>query len=272
MRKAFGEKVRQFRHERGITGAMLGKALKCTQANISKLEAGKIKPSVEQAKTIAKALALSSEEAEELRELATNYLYDFDRWSFEETDQYYLYQNAIGSKEQSSTIHWAFSWNVIPGLFQTKEYVEEMHLPLNLEPRRLAEVIGARLKRQLVLENLSKTFRFVLAEQSLYTLVTSKKAHCEQLRQMRRFIGKREGRIAVRILPRDSRLTLIPNVNFVIFDFKSVLVDEQYKTFLVWYDGQVEAYKALYSDLWEKSASTMGALKLIDSAIQYFQR
>lgn len=251
---------------------MLGKSLRCTQANISKLESGQIKPSLELATDIGKALSLNQAQTSELRELATNYLYDFDRWSFEETDQYYLYQNAIGSKERAASAIWGFNWNVIPGLLQTKEYIEEMHRPLDLDVKRLADVVSARLKRQLILEDNSKTFRFTLAEQCLYTLLTNSSAHVAQLKKLRAKLHRREGRISIRILPRDQRLSLIPNVNFTIFDFKSILVDEQYRTFLVWYEGQVEAYKALFSDLWEKALPGERALSIVETAIKHFDR
>lgn len=91
------------------------------------------------------------------------------------------------------------------------------------------------------------------------------------MRRLRGKIDKTEGRVAVRVVPRNLRLRLIPNVNFVILDFKSVLVDEQYCSFLVWYEGQVEAYRALFDDHWERAALGIAAQKLIDSAIEYFQ-
>jgi transcriptional regulator with XRE-family HTH domain len=270
MRKAFGECVREHRRKKGVRGQDLAKLLDVSQANVSKIENGLIKPSVELATKIGRALKLPAHAIQELEQLARCYLYDFDRWTFEESDQYHMYQNVIAARETAAAHLAEFVWNVVPGLLQTREYIEAMHLPLNLEPQRLEEVVNLRVQRQGVLQDRNKLFRFLMAEQGLYTFFADVEQHIAQLKKVRSVLARPSANITLRILRKDEKLALIPNSNFDIYDFTTVLVTELNRTFTVWYTGQVEAYNALFAELWEKACGKKKAVELVDDALAFF--
>jgi transcriptional regulator with XRE-family HTH domain len=270
VRKAFGEKIRELRRARNISGVQLSKALGISQAAISKIENGAIKPSLDLVARISKALKLSASDKLELELLTSNYLRDFDRWAFEESDQYHLYQRKIGEAEKKAQTYSTFVWNVIPGLLQTREYTAANHEGINLDPKRLEAVLGAWAERQKILSDKKCSFKFLMAEQALYTLTCSLDTHNTQLDKIQSLLEMSPQNLECRILPRDARVVLFPNVNFIICDDKFVLMDEQYQTQTIWYKGQIEAYLALFEDIWHRASGSRDSQRMISQAKSHF--
>jgi hypothetical protein len=131
-------------------------------------------------------------------------------------------------------------------------------------------LILCNTQRQAILKDSSRRFRFLLAEQSLYTCFASANAHIDQLKKISHLVKKSPLNIEIRILPRNSKLTLIPNVNFILCDKGLVLIDGQYQTIKVWYEGQIDAYATLFDDLWAKCASQSASIRLLRQAIANF--
>lgn len=268
MKKIFGSKVRELRKRALISGEDLARRLECTQASISKIENGLTKPSVKLAKKISVALRLSASDRKELEELAAQILYDFDRWTFEESDQYSLYQNKIANAEEEAREYDAFTWNVIPGLLQSDEYIRAIADTIELGPVRKEKMLKIRFQRKEILKDTSKKFRFLLHEQTLYTRVSMELVHLHQLKYLRNLVRKAPPHIEVRILPRVTQLLLIPNLNFLLLSGSRgthVLADQQYHTQFIWEPGQVSAYKSVFTELWDK-ANPILTEKLIQAA------
>lgn len=260
---ALGQKLRSLRKERGVSGEELAALLEYSQAGVSKIENGLIKPDLEYIGAFCDALGLSKAVRSDLIETAQLFLWDFDRWrSDSDTPKI---QKIIEQREKRAKLLRVFTWFIVPGLLQTRGYVTAIYKQY-VGGTYLQRTISARMSRQKVLADRGKSFEFVMGEQTLYTRIGEDEQHLEQLEHLERCM--RERIFDIRILPARARLPIIPNTSFVIFDSKLVSVDQQHGAINFWNEEEVRSYLEVFRAVRDISVGGGGGLKLIGRAIK----
>lgn len=156
-REYLGEKLKAVRKRCKISGQTIAEAVGVNQSTISRLEQGLIKPEIELVNRYLAALRLPIEESEDLRFLAESFLIEFDRWKCYEEGAIASLQKTAQKWEHSSKIVQTFSPQVIPGLFQTEEYMDHLFLALGEQNAKLRDkAVRARVARKKILKKNSK--------------------------------------------------------------------------------------------------------------------
>ena|SRR5437879_2615689 len=157
--------LRRLRLEAGLSGAVAGERAGLTQAKVSRTETGAFMPTAEQVEALCRAYKAPAElrrelvaMARELREerIPTQKIYKEGGWQAQER---FARIEATAGRIRSLIPC------IIPGLFQTREYISAL-MGSVLAPVDIERTVEARLARRSVLDS-DRTFEFVLAEGAL---------------------------------------------------------------------------------------------------------
>src|SRR5216683_3368253 len=158
--------LRDLRQAAGMTGTQAADQTGMSQPKISKLENGRLLPSVRDVRTLVALYRARPAVRDELQGIA-------DRLHMKiESNRTILRRGAarqqaqLGEIEaQASTLR-CFSPIEIPGLLQTAEYIRRV-FARDLSGAELARAVAARQQRQQLLYDTAKAFTFVVTEAAL---------------------------------------------------------------------------------------------------------
>jgi transcriptional regulator with XRE-family HTH domain len=165
-RERLATALRDLRQSAGLTGVDAARGAGMSQPKISKLENGRLLPSVADVQTLLSLYQAPRAERDDLLELAGRLHARI------ESNRTILRRGAarmqarLGELETESMTLRYFSPIVIPGLLQTAEYMRRV-FSVDLSGTELARTITARLDRQQILYDTAKTFTFVITESAL---------------------------------------------------------------------------------------------------------
>ena len=165
-RERLATALRDLRQSAGMTGVDVARRAGMSQPKISKLENGRLMPSVQDVQTLLGVYQARDPERERLLELVARLHATI------ESNRTILSRGAarrqarLGELEQQATALRYFSPIVIPGLLQTAEYMRRV-FSLDLSGTELARTVAARQERQQILYDTTKTFTFVITEAAL---------------------------------------------------------------------------------------------------------
>ncbi len=152
-RERLATALRDLRQDAGMTGVEAARRARMSQPKISKVENGRLLPSVADVQTLLTLYQAGAAERDALLEVAAR-LHVARR------------QARLGELEHEATTLRYFSPIVIPGLLQTAEYMRRV-FSLDLSGAELARTVTARQARQQILYDSAKTFTFVITETAL---------------------------------------------------------------------------------------------------------
>jgi transcriptional regulator with XRE-family HTH domain len=165
-RERLATALRDLRQNAGLTGTEAARGARMSQPKISKLENGRLLPSVEDVQTLLGLYQAGAAEQDALLEVAGRL------HSAVESNRTILRRGAarrqarLGELEHEATTLRYFSPIVIPGLLQTAEYMRRV-FSLDLSGAELTRTVAARQARQQILYDATKTFTFVITETAL---------------------------------------------------------------------------------------------------------
>ncbi|GAA1036362.1 helix-turn-helix transcriptional regulator [Virgisporangium ochraceum] len=226
-----GRILATMRRSRKLSGAELAKRVGMSQPKISRLENGVGFPDPEDVGRIARELGAEDDEIRRLVELAERAHNRMTDWR--------PFPTPLASK-QRGVAHWEsdaatlrqFEPAVICGLLQTSGYAravlstfQELIL-LDAEPAAgpsVAEAVSARMRRQEVLADEGKSFRFILSETALGNRICPSDEMPSQIHRLRQVA--RQDNVSLAIIPADALWRVPPMHGFQLFDEKTVTVD-----------------------------------------------
>lgn len=260
---AIGRRLRDLRKEHKVSGIQLAQRTGCTQSLISKIENGKIKPSIDYIKKFSLALSLSNSIENELLQITTAFLLNFDRWSQDDSSFADL-QEVVRSRELKAKTIQSFSLNLMSGLVQTESYARAIFAlhGTNLSEKEVTQALRVRMRRQSVLDDINKTIQIVISEGSLGNWIAEPQLMEEQLNKLKAVI--QEGRIELRILPFFTRTAVLPITSFALYDEGVVGIETQTLSFQLWEKEEIELYKELFRKMLVESVSGRKAIAMID--------
>lgn len=266
-REEFGRRLAGLRESRQLSGRALAKKLKISQSKLSKLETGKLIASREFLEAFADVLTLSRTERNDLFIRAEVLLQEFNRFDVSRRGEFSKTQRAI-SVLGYQTLR-VFQVSLVPGLLQTKEYVDAVFSSAKLSPflpaggdvdKDLRQAIKERLRQQENLNKKDKRFAFLIHESALRTRVCSDKEMVAQLRHLKSFVGREN--VEVGVIPWRANLPVLgvefPMHSFDIFDETLVSVELFVGTLDIWDPAAVKEYVYLFSSL--RKAAVYGQL------------
>jgi transcriptional regulator with XRE-family HTH domain len=271
-RKHLAETLRELRKAAGLSGERLGVRAAMSQSKVSRIESGKIVPTVVDVERIVKALEVPSEVAQELLSLARVANVDYTSWRSYARVGLWRRQAELKALAESSGMMRHLLPIMPSGLLQTRAYTRAVLTPV-VEGRPARDVdraVQARLDRQEVLIDETRQFHFLLAEQALRLRLASTPVMIEQLQHMAELAERPN--IELTILPTSVQLGDAPLNSFVVYDDRLVMI-ELFSGGVALRDPQEISYHLnLFEYFNDRAVSGVEAQQFIEAVADEFMR
>lgn len=222
-RGGLAEQLQRMRKAAGLTGDQLATQLGWPRSKVPKLENGRQMPT--EADITAWAAACNQPAAtSELLATLSDAQAVHRQWRLRGGGQVAV-QDEFDALVRRATRIRNFEMFLVPGLLQTPGYARYRALQsvrLHGAPEHQVEdVVSARMRRQEVLYDTSKTFEFVITEAALRYLLCPPDVMYTQLERLATI--SEFGNITLGIIPPQTELTIAPEVGFIITDDVTVV-------------------------------------------------
>jgi len=168
-RNELGARLRELRRAAGLNGQQLADALSWPPSKVSKIEHGKQTPTDDDVRAwcwAARAEAQIERLLADLHTLETRHA----EWQREMRGGLTALQQSVGQRETETRIFRTFQPTLIPGLLQTPDYARsrmEQNARIWSRKSDIDEAVAARMRRQDILYDTSRKFRFVITEAAI---------------------------------------------------------------------------------------------------------
>lgn len=218
-RLAFGDALRQLREAAGLSGKRLAAQVGWPASKVSRIETAKQSVSDADVRAYCEAAGASEDIEAELRQELREIRLEGASWKAQLRTGHRARQEYSDQLERNATHIRLFEHAVVPGLVQTAEYarhVFERHAELHQTPRDTDEAIAARMSRQEVLYDSTKTIEVLCSEAALRHPIAPPDVMAAQLDRLLALSGMSTTRLA--LLPMDTQLPVAPLHGFVLVD------------------------------------------------------
>jgi transcriptional regulator with XRE-family HTH domain len=224
-RATLAESLRELRRAAGLSGERLAVRCAMSQAKISRIETGKILPSVVDVEQIVKALDVPTEAAERLLSLARVANVDYTSWRSAARVGSWHRQREIKALQESSAVVRQFLPAIPSSLLQTRGYAREaLTSSVRGAPDRdIEKMIEVRMDGKSLLAEPGRAFSFVLTEQAVMWRRAPLEVMVDQVEHMAELAMLDTVELA--ILPKAAEVFAAPLNIFVIYDERLVTVE-----------------------------------------------
>lgn len=255
-----GAALVRMRRARGLTGAQLAAQVGMSQPKISRIERGQGLPDPQDVGIIARALGADDQLVQTLMnraERSHDRMTDWRPASTARVDQ----QKTLAGWESAATTVRTFEPALVPGPLQTSGYAKAVfesfrsipHVGDDLSESAVLAAVSARVRRQEVLADRSKSFQFLLGEAALKRRIYSPVEMLAQIDHLRE-TAARNPNVKIAVILDGAPAGLPLQHGFTVIDDKLVVVD-LYNTGLTSRSRRdVESYRRVL-DILEESAT-----------------
>ncbi|MGH3930771.1 MAG: helix-turn-helix domain-containing protein [Pseudonocardiaceae bacterium] len=268
-RAQFGSRLRALREDARLTGKDLAARLGWHQSKVSRLENGKQTATIEDVEAWAQAVQASAEQVDVLIAELHGMRFEYATWKHQLRSGTARRQRANLPLEANAALVRVFVPDMVPGLLQTAEYARHVFarlVSLHGIPNDVDEGVRTRMRRQQVLYDPARRFRFLLTEAALRYRLGPPSVHRGQLDRLLAAAGL--DTITLTIIPFTATLPVVPSHAFTMFDDTLVLVE----TIGAELAFRAAAEKALYAEvferLWKVGVQNQKAATLINKVIE----
>ncbi|MFH8991019.1 helix-turn-helix domain-containing protein [Streptomyces sp. NPDC017940] len=271
-RKDLAEALRGLRRAAGLSGERLALRCNMSQTKISRIETGRALPSVIDVERILKALAVPDQVSDELIQLARRANVVYASWRAYARMGLYHKQAELKALESSSRVMRHFLPAVPTGLLHVREYaVETLSPTVDGDPARdVRRAVQARMDRQVVLDDTSRSFQFLLTEQAVKWRRASAgtmAAQCAHMAQV-----NRKSNVEIGVVPQRVQVPGTPMNIFVVYDDRLVTV-ELFSGEVVLRDPRdVNQHLNLFDLFWSHALTGQNASAFLTEAAEDFMR
>ncbi|MET7533791.1 helix-turn-helix domain-containing protein [Streptomyces goshikiensis] len=241
-----GAALRALRQASGKEAKAVARSAVMSTAKLSKIENGRVAPSVADVDRILSAVDVSAEIKAEYMAVARSQATEATAWRLYRRLGFHRKQEQIRALEQSMTLLRLFQPSLVPGLLQTPEYVRAVLQRKGLGEEQLSRTIGARIERQRVLYDTDKTLRFIMTKPVLRWRILPAAMLAGQVDRI--VSVSRLPNVDIRVVPLDAAQPDVPGHSFVIRDDRVVTVETTHAEMVVTDPRDV----ALYVDKFER--------------------
>jgi transcriptional regulator with XRE-family HTH domain len=167
-RQQLAVELRGLRELSGLTGQQLAENVGINQPRVSRIESGRVVPTLPIVNMWADAVNASAAQREQLTELvkAAHVEVNAFRNRLQERQNN---QDEVARREGSARLIHSYNPAAVPGLLQVAEYARRVfgmsHLPV--DSAWIGDSVNARMQRQSVLYDVDRQFEFVVTEAAL---------------------------------------------------------------------------------------------------------
>ncbi|AZQ73240.1 XRE family transcriptional regulator [Streptomyces luteoverticillatus] len=223
-RTELGTALRALRVTSGLTGETVARRSAMSAGKLSKIETGKVLPSVTDADLILTALGVSEAAKAEFLEAARAEATEATAWRVLRRMGPWKHQKAIKAIEARTAVLRLFQGQLIPGLLQTPEYAYAVFsLPPGLSDECKAKTVAARLERQTVLYEPRRTFEFLICEHVLRWRICAPVVMALQLDRLLSL--SRLPNVRLGVIPLSGLMPDFPMTCFSLHDDRLVIVE-----------------------------------------------
>ncbi|MFE2180153.1 helix-turn-helix domain-containing protein [Streptomyces sp. NPDC059455] len=222
-RGELGAALRALRLASGKEAKTVARSAVMSTSKLSKIETGKVAPSVVDVESILVALGVSEEVKVKYLEVVRAETTETTAWRLVRRLGVHKAQQQTRALESRMKLLQLFQPALVPGLLQTPEYIRAVLARHDLSEDTLTRTITARLERQQVLHDEAKSLRFVITENVLRWRIVSPSRMAEQLDRL--ISVSRLPNIDLRVVPFSMAQRDIANHAFVIRDKRTVTVE-----------------------------------------------
>ncbi|TXS20865.1 XRE family transcriptional regulator [Streptomyces sp. ms191] len=235
-----GAALRALRQASGREAKAVARSAVMSTAKLSKIENGRVAPATADVERILTALDVSPEIKAEYLAVARAQATEATAWRLFRRMGYHKKQEQIRALESSMTHLRLFQPSLVPGLLQTPEYIRAVLEPKGLTDEQLARTVSARIERQRVLYDATKTVHFVVTEPVLRWRLLPPAMMAGQLDRI--VSVSRLPNVDVRVVPLDRPQRDVPGHSFVIRDDRVVTVETTHAEMVVTDPRDVSLY------------------------------
>ncbi|WP_329132424.1 helix-turn-helix domain-containing protein [Streptomyces sp. NBC_01476] len=251
MRKTeLGTALRELRKASGKEAKTVARSAVMSASKLSKIETGKLAPSVVDVESILTAIGVSDEVKCEYMEAARAASTEVMAWRLLARMGYHKGQQQAQALEAQMSLLRLFQPALIPGLLQTPEYIRAVIARHGLTEESQSRTLAARLDRQKVLYDRTKQLRFIITESVLRWRITSSAIMAGQIDRL--ISLSRLPNIDIRIVALSAPQHDFPSHSFVIRDERIVTVETVHAEVVVTDPRDIKEY----TDKFEGFSST----------------
>ncbi|MEV7936206.1 MULTISPECIES: helix-turn-helix transcriptional regulator [unclassified Kitasatospora] len=239
-RTRLGSALRELRQASGKEAKAVARSAVMSASKLSKIETGKVSPTVVDVDRILTAIGVSDDVKAEYMGAARAEATEATAWRLIRRLGYHRKQQQIKALDDSTKLLRLFQPSLVPGLLQTPEYVRAVFARRGLTEEQLSRVIAARLARQQSLYDTTKTLRFVITEPVLRWRLVPPAMMAGQLDRI--VSVSRLPHVDIRIVPLAAPQSDVPAHSFVIRDDRMVTVETVHAEVVVTNPRDVEVY------------------------------
>ncbi|MFF5011003.1 helix-turn-helix domain-containing protein [Streptomyces phaeochromogenes] len=263
-RSELGAALRVLRQASGKEAKTVARSAVMSASKLSKIETGKLSPSADDVDRILTAIGVSDDVKAEYMDAARAAATEATAWRLIQRAGLHKAQRQLRAIEAQMSLLRLFQPALVPGLLQTPEYMRAIlsrHEDLTEETVR--RTVSARLERQEVLYDESKTLRFVITEPVLRWLIVPPLVMAGQLDRL--ISLSRLPNIDIRVVPLAGRQHDIPNHAFVIRDDRAVTVETVHAEVVVTDPRDIALYAAKFDGFAERALHGDAVRALLES-------
>jgi transcriptional regulator with XRE-family HTH domain len=252
-RRRLGALLRQLRKAAGLSGETLAERLGISQSQLSRIELGQTAASPELVARWARTAAAAPDDLAAVEDLAQAVAVEVTAWKAALSTGLAKLQRDAAEAEAAATTISAWVPLLVPGLMQIPQYAHELVAGDYPDRGDVAEAVAARMQRQPILYDRTKTLRWVIGEGGLRWRVGPPDVMAAQLDRVA--VLAAEPHLDVRVLPFAATRAVWHDHGFTILadraDDQPDLVHVETLTGLVnvTEPGLVAAYREAYDRL-----------------------
>ncbi|MFE4781609.1 helix-turn-helix domain-containing protein [Streptomyces sp. NPDC056716] len=222
--ESIGTALRALRHASGRTGDVVARRASMSAGKLSKIENGKVLPTVQDVDLILTALGVSDDAKEQFLTAARAAATEETAWRVLRRMGPWKHQRTIRAIEAGTQKLRLFQGQLIPGLLQTPEYASAVFsLPPALPEETHTKTVAARLERQAVLHTPGRSFHFLICEHVLRWQIGEPVIMALQLDRLLSL--SRLANIRLGIVPQAGKKPDFPMTCFSLHDDRLVIVE-----------------------------------------------
>lgn len=257
------------REDARLTGKDLATRLGWAQSKVSRLENGKQTATLEDLEAWAQAVRVSAEQYDVLVADLRGMRFEYATWKHQLRSGTARRQRANLPLEANAALVRVFVPDLVPGLLQTAEYARHVFarlVHLHGIPNDIDEGVRTRLRRQQLLYDPTKRFRFLLTEAALRYRLCPPAVHRGQLDRLLAAAGL--DTLTLAIIPFTATLPVVPSHAFTMFDDTLVLVETIGAELAFRASEEKTLYADVFERLWRVGVQDHHATTLINKVIE----
>ncbi|KAB7849230.1 helix-turn-helix domain-containing protein [Streptomyces mobaraensis] len=222
--ESLGTALRALRDASGQTGGAVARRASMSASKLSKIENGKVRPTVQDVDLILTALGVSGDAKEQFLAAARAAATEETAWRVLRRMGPWKHQRTIQAIEAGTQTLKLFQGQLIPGLLQTPEYASAvLGLPPALPEESRARTVTVRMERQATLYDRDRSFHFLICEHVLRWLISDPLIMALQLDRL--VSVSRLPNVSLGVVPVGPRMPDFPMTCFSLHDDRLVIVE-----------------------------------------------